>query len=469
MGVVEDCRFAEGRHPWRSVPACSKGWVISVDYQTQRDALQPKFMKFLSKSRIAYKTMRERDVWDRIILTCGRCMQAPRRQGDRRDPGTETWWCVACNLPCSIITFKSVDQGEEKFQAVDLDWAHFDEEPPKRIFNEVRARLVDRGGPLWMTFTPVKGASWTLDEIYDAAEKATDIPVTAKDGTRATAKAIEVFHMTMYDNPYLKRENVEKFEKGLGDQTEIDIRVYGKYGVFSGLIFKQWDPDRHEVPLSDFTGVFCDPDGKMLSYYDTYCGIDTGTHFAATFWLVDLLGNLWGFDEHLGVGKSTRENTRAIQAICRRWDVWPDFYVDPRSQIIPDLQEDGIPVNQAPGDEVFGGIAVIQQYMSAVREKGGHPGMFVVREMMPGWLRERSRYRWADAPKTGQLAGIRQDKPLKRDDHHIDSFRYVAILRPQASVARDMGKDQPIAVRIRESVRAELIARDRGIVTDDEY
>lgn len=59
----------------------------------------------------------------------------------------------------SVVTFKSYDQGREKFQAADLDVAWLDEEPPSEIYTETFTRTHDRHGMVYMTFTPLKGMS----------------------------------------------------------------------------------------------------------------------------------------------------------------------------------------------------------------------------------------------------------------------------------------------------------------------
>lgn len=59
----------------------------------------------------------------------------------------------------SQLTLKSYNQGREKFQGETLDFCWFDEEPPIDIFTEGLTRTNTTQGPIWMTFTPLKGMS----------------------------------------------------------------------------------------------------------------------------------------------------------------------------------------------------------------------------------------------------------------------------------------------------------------------
>lgn len=59
----------------------------------------------------------------------------------------------------TFISFKSYDQGREKFQAASLDWIWLDEEPPEDIYMECITRTNATDGIIFMTFTPLKGIS----------------------------------------------------------------------------------------------------------------------------------------------------------------------------------------------------------------------------------------------------------------------------------------------------------------------
>jgi phage terminase large subunit-like protein len=68
----------------------------------------------------------------------------------------------------SYISFKTYEQGWEKFTGDDIDGAWLDEEPPSDIYSEVQARTTDRRGMIYITFTPLQGitdvVSWFWPE-----------------------------------------------------------------------------------------------------------------------------------------------------------------------------------------------------------------------------------------------------------------------------------------------------------------
>lgn len=59
----------------------------------------------------------------------------------------------------SNLTFKSYEQGRERWQAATLDLVWLDEEPAEDIYTEALSRTNATGGMLYMTFTPLLGMS----------------------------------------------------------------------------------------------------------------------------------------------------------------------------------------------------------------------------------------------------------------------------------------------------------------------
>ncbi len=63
------------------------------------------------------------------------------------------------NGDVSQVIFKAYSDGREAWQAEDLEWVWFDEEPPYDIYIEGITRTNNTGGPVYMTFTPLLGMS----------------------------------------------------------------------------------------------------------------------------------------------------------------------------------------------------------------------------------------------------------------------------------------------------------------------
>ena len=71
----------------------------------------------------------------------------------------------------SILMFKSYEQGREKFQSDTIHVGWCDEEPEYSIYSEILTRTNATGGMVYMTFTPLKGASRTVLRFTDEPSK----------------------------------------------------------------------------------------------------------------------------------------------------------------------------------------------------------------------------------------------------------------------------------------------------------
>lgn len=68
---------------------------------------------------------------------------------------------------CSMLAFKSYDQGRRRWQVEDLDAVWFDEEPEEDIYTEGKTRVNARNGMIYMTFTPLMGESTVVHEFIE--------------------------------------------------------------------------------------------------------------------------------------------------------------------------------------------------------------------------------------------------------------------------------------------------------------
>lgn len=78
----------------------------------------------------------------------------------------------------SVVTTASYDQGRTKWQADTLDWAWLDEECDEDIYFEVLTRTNVAMGPVFMTFTPLKGMSQVVRRFYPSTTAAPNTHVT---------------------------------------------------------------------------------------------------------------------------------------------------------------------------------------------------------------------------------------------------------------------------------------------------
>ena len=428
--VMQVIRRALGQDPHRlDFPVPNHGWVISVSNEAQREILQPKFERYLPASYLKNIVYRQRRVWDQLILPNG-----------------------------SVIGFKSCEMDRKVFQGAALHWASFDEEPDEDIFDEVMMRLTDYAGDAWLTFTPVNGMTWTYDKFVDPDSK-------------TLIKGVEIFQASVWDNAksnggYLDDEEVQRMEDNVKDPIMRRIRIYGEYHSQVGRIYKSFDPKIHGI--DELPPNMLATDGTIASQFDTYVRIDTGRRFAATFYVVDYFGNIFLFDEYFDESEG-REGTityraRMLRNMCTKWGINPEFKVDPSSQFVIDLSEAEINASLADSD-VLKGIGAVQEYMAVNTSKsqGPHllnPKFYVVGSRCPRFLFEVKRYSWDTPAASGAAAGEKKNQPRKKDDHVMDTLRYMCVDKPAASKPPEGEDTRPIQQRILEYVKNKTAQRE---------
>lgn len=89
----------------------------------------------------------------------------------------------------STATFKSYEQGREKFQGEPVDWIWLDEEPPIEIYSECLTRTTATRGMVYMTFTPLKGMSETVTRfLHEPSEDRAVVNMTIEDAEHIPAE-----------------------------------------------------------------------------------------------------------------------------------------------------------------------------------------------------------------------------------------------------------------------------------------
>lgn len=162
----------------------TSGWVISLDFPSSRDIVQPKY-------------------FDNGFLPPGASHQPfiPEREIDE--------WRVSDQIlrlkNGSIIGFKSADSGRIKFQGTEKDWAHFDEESPYSIYEETVIRVGARKLRVFGTCTllPPEGQTGGITWVYEQKVR------PWKNGQNPE---IGIFTASIYDNPYIDPDEIRRLE-----------------------------------------------------------------------------------------------------------------------------------------------------------------------------------------------------------------------------------------------------------------
>lgn len=201
----------------------TSGWVVSLDFPASRDVIQPKYFnnKFLPPNRSHEPFIPEREI-------------AEWRQDDQ----------ILLLKNGSIIGFKSCESGAGKFQGAEKDWVHFDEVPPKRIYDETIIRVGTHPLRVLGTCTilppegQVGGVSWLYAEIIK--------PVL--NGQR---KDVAIVNAAIYDNPFIPETEVRRLEaKYREGSIERRIRLNGELlpGLSGARAYTGFDSRLHVRP-----------------------------------------------------------------------------------------------------------------------------------------------------------------------------------------------------------------------------
>ncbi|MCB0384972.1 MAG: terminase family protein [Bdellovibrionales bacterium] len=201
-----------GNDPWTPHPA--KGWIISLDRGEMQKVIWPKLKALLRPKEAPDIYIRSVD-WNR-----------------KKDPEIPN---AIVGHQGQILYFLSGAKGELSFQGADIDYALFDELPPRGVFEEVETRLVDRGGWWAISYTPTpkQTKKWAKD-----LEKREDVAV---------------IRGSMLDNlDNLNPDFVEKVMLKKSQETQA-YRIRGDFAETEGLIYKGVTEDKF--------GLWVDGDG----------------------------------------------------------------------------------------------------------------------------------------------------------------------------------------------------------------
>jgi phage terminase large subunit-like protein len=145
--------------------------------------------------------------------------------------------------------------GKEKWMGESIDVIWLDEEPPPSIYSQALTRTADKGGIVYMTFTPESGMTETVAQFVNKL----------KDGQA-------LFTATWDDAPHMTKEVRDQILQALPPH-ERKMREKGIPQLGSGLVF----------PINE-EDIICDPIDIPI-HWPRICGLDFGwDHPTASVW-----------------------------------------------------------------------------------------------------------------------------------------------------------------------------------------
>jgi hypothetical protein len=296
------------------------------------------------------------------------------------------------------------------------------------------AGYVRRTGRIFIMTT----GNWTQGAAaaeWDAAEKRCDRKWERLHvgNCPSWAETVYVREAESIENPAFSRDAFEAARKTL--PAEIFAEQYqGKRARRSGLIYKEFDPDRHRIAM---------PPATLIREMRLGVGQDTGKHYAGYLVGLDrerrfyVLGEAYAAEQKIGDNMGDlkevidevlggpwqlqeRDPAKRYELLKDRIDLWR---VDNATQHLEDLM-DGLdaPIERDPtaaggvGGGVLSGIDFIRELMKNDR--------FFIVDSCEWLLWEIGRYIWAVISNRGGTS-LRTLQPRKQDDHGLDAVRII--------------------------------------------
>ena len=402
-GAVESVYWLMKQHPYRRLPLPEgpvRGRGVAVDFNYGVDMIMlPELSRWLPPS--ALKNGSWEDSYDKEHRTL-----------------------TLANK--SFMEFRSYDQDLEKFAGTSRHFTWYDEEPPKHIFNESQARLIDTNGYAWLTMTPVEGMSWVYGDLY--------VP-----GTEGKNPDISVIEIEMTENPHISKEASERYLSTLSPD-ERKARERGEFVSVGGRVFKEFSPSVHVVSAA-----------LPPKHWEWYLSLDHGfNNPTAVLWhAVSPQNTIFTFAEHYRSEMTVPEHSQIIHERNAAYGKQPDYWIgDPAinqrqgvtgTSIKQEYADRGIFLADGNND-VLSGVNRMVQYLRVDPELG-YP-RWLIAENCVNLIDEMRMLRWkTHTSRKAQFENNKQEQIHKKNDHACDSCRYFFSFMPDLTPQIPTGND----------------------------
>lgn len=136
----------------------------------------------------------------------------------------------------SVLSFKSYDQGREKFQGTEKHFIHLDEECPDEVYTECLTRTMSTKpgfkGKIILSMTPLKGMTKMVLKFTDKQEDGVQ-----KKRSNGVVDGSKFYVMADWnDNPYLSEEDKTIMRSSMLPH-ELEARERGVPSMGSGMVY----------------------------------------------------------------------------------------------------------------------------------------------------------------------------------------------------------------------------------------
>ncbi len=286
--------------------------------------------------------------------------------------------------------FGGKDEGsQDLIQGVTLAGMFFDEVAlmPQSFVNQATARCSVDDSKLWFNCNPEGPYHWFKMEYLDKSKE----------------KNMVHLHFTMDDNLSLSKKIKERYKR-MYSGIFFQRFILGLWVLAEGIIYDMFDEKEHFVKTMD------------REYEKYYVSADYGTQNPTAFGLWGLYGGIWyKVKEYHHSGRGGKQKTDVEYSADLKEFVGDlkivYVIVDPSAASFKaQLKEDGFRVKDANND-VVNGIRNVATSLNT--------NLIKYNKCCTHTKREFLSYIWDE-----KAADRGEDKPIKENDHHMDSDRY---------------------------------------------
>jgi phage terminase large subunit-like protein len=309
----------------------------------------------------------------------------------------------------STMEFLSYDQDVDKHAGTSRHIIWFDEEPPKEIFNENMARLIDISGSWILTMTPLDGMTWVYDDIYLPSKLNPD-PYVIEVG--------------MDSNIYINTNEIDSYLAGMTEE-EKQARRHGKFVQIGGLIYGRYLKEGANV-IQPILGT--ERWETVRTKWTHFLAMDHGFNNPTCFlWIAaDSDGRLLIYDEYYVSGEIVSYHASQIRERCQVLGVDPTFIVgDPSIRNTDPITGTSVQIEYVEcglsialgNNNVPGGINRVARLLES--------NQLMIARNCEKLLWEMQRYRWGRwSSRKIEATNNIKEVPVKKDDHACDALRY---------------------------------------------
>lgn len=412
-GTMEAWYHASGDYPsWypakHKFPSATKGRIIITDYKTGGKNMEEKLKKWFPAERTKIKKFMGHI--ESIYVT-------------HKTGGT------------SVIDVLTHEQADMVFEGWSGHWAWFDEPPPREKYVATTRGLIDYGGFLWMTLTPIS-EPWLYDEV-----------VTREDGL--------AWYITVdiNDNPYLTEEYIKNFAASLSED-EKEARLRGNFRHLAGRVYKDFQEDIHVIP-AEKANI-----DKTWPVWFVLDPADRRPHHGIWF-TVNPLNTVYVFDEIVFKG-TIKETSREILQRERLMGINPMNVIrvlDPNKgrtpsavsglKLVDEFASHAVYFSVSVNDDVtLGHLAVAEKLAWNKKEplsSTNCPKLYFIKDKTKEMVRQLLSYVWDDWKGNSKGSKSEKEKPKDINKDMPDCLRYGIVFNPRWYDMRDTADPTPYA------------------------